>query len=194
MMTWTRLLAVAFCVLLTVIGIVLSGTGMHAEDQSQKSAVQIVKPWARATPGGVTVGAAYVEIKTGLPEGDRLISAASPRAGRVEIHTHIMEGGVMKMRKVEGLDITKDKPRVLAPGGDHIMLFELNGPLKKGEKLPLTFTFKKAGKISVEAEVAAIGAPGPNAHAASGSKGDHSHHRGSAVGDEDDRGSGAGGE
>ena len=78
----------------------LAGAGARAADAN---GVTISHPWARATPGGSTISAAFLEIKS--EAGDKLVSASSPVAGRVEVHTHIMEGDVMKMRRVDALDI-----------------------------------------------------------------------------------------
>lgn len=187
MLTWTKIVAIVFGVALTVAGIVLSGPHMRANGQSdaldstQDTAIKIIEPWARATPGGVTVGAAYLKIHTSNPNGDRLIAAASPTAGRVEIHSHIVEDGVMKMRKVDGLQVSTNAPAELAPGGDHIMLFDLKQPLKQGDKLPLTLTFKDAGEIVVEAAIAAIGASGPGGTADRGSGAGHEHHHQSGT-------------
>jgi periplasmic copper chaperone A len=71
--------------------------------------VTVAHPWARATPEGSTVGAAYMEVKTADGTTDKLLSATSPVAGRVEIHTHAMEGDVMKMRKVDAVELTAGK-------------------------------------------------------------------------------------
>lgn len=146
--------------------------------------VTVAHPWARATPGGATVGVAFMEVKTADGVQDRLISAASPVAGRVEIHTHIMEGDVMKMRPVAGIDVASGQSHVLKPGGDHIMLFDLKQPLKEGDLVKMTLTFEKAGAIEVEATVEPVGAKGPHGMDAqpltSGEKGssdDHNAHQ-----------------
>lgn len=124
--------------------------------------VTVAHPWARATPGGATVAAAYMEIKTANGVTDKLISAQSPVAGRVEVHTHIMDGDVMKMRKVDAVDLSSGESKVLKPGGDHIMLFDLKQPLKEGDLVKLTLMFEKAGAIEVEGSVEPVGAMGPH--------------------------------
>jgi len=132
----------------------------HAADGKAVSASQ---PWTRATPGGSTIGAAYVELSVVKEaKGDKLIGASSPAAGRIEIHTHTSEDGVMKMRKVESIAVLPGETRRLAPGGDHLMLFDLKAPLKQGERLPLTLKFESSGEISVEAVVESVGAMGPD--------------------------------
>jgi copper(I)-binding protein len=134
----------------------------------------------RATPGGSTITAAFMEIKA--EAADKLISAVSSVAGRVEVHTHIMDGNVMKMRRVDALDIKAGEARILKPMSDHIMLFDLKAPLKEGELVKLTLTFEKAGPIEVEATVEPVGANGPHGLGHQPSKNDektgeeHKHH------------------
>lgn len=130
--------------------------------EATKAGVTVAHPWARATPGGATNGAAYLEIKAAAGVTDRLISASSPVAGRVELHTHIMDGNVMRMRRVENIALKPGSSVVLQPHGDHVMLMGLNAPLKEGDLLKLTLTFEKAGPIEVEATVESIGAKGPH--------------------------------
>jgi len=138
--------------------------------------ITVAHPWARATPGGATIGAAYVEIKAKDGAGDTLVSASSPAAGRVEIHTHTMDGGVMKMRQIEKLVIPAGGSAVMKPSGDHIMLFDLKAPLKEGETLPLTLVFDKAGEVNVEATVEPVGATGPHGMDHQPGAEGHGHH------------------
>lgn len=152
-----------------------------ARDVTSKG-VTVASPWTRATPGGATVGAAFMELRTDKDVADKLVSASSPAAGRVEIHTHIMDGDVMKMRKIDSLPLKAGTMHLLKPMGDHIMLFDLKQPLKAGDKLPLTLTFEKAGPIAVEGTVEAAGAMAPAGTAAKPnapaekSGGQHHHH------------------
>jgi copper(I)-binding protein len=87
-----------------------------------------------------------------------LISAASPAAGLVQIHEMAVDGGIMKMRAVQGVDLKPGATTELRPGGFHVMLEGLKQPLKQGDKIPLTLTFEKAGSIEVKVEVEAMGA------------------------------------
>ena len=71
--------------------------------------------------------------------------------------------GVMKMRPLDkGLAIEPGKIVKLAPGGYHLMMFDLKGPLKQGEKVPVTLVFEKAGKVAITLDVQGIGAQGPS--------------------------------
>src|SRR5262249_19907691 len=112
--------------------------------------------------GGVKVGGAFLEIKAAAGKGDRLIAARTPVAGSAEIHSHTMDGGVVRMRRVDGVAIAGGKSVVLAPGSYHIMLVDLKQPLKEGALVKLTLGFEKAGDIEVDATVEPIGAMGPH--------------------------------
>lgn len=124
--------------------------------------ITVAHPWARATPKGAKVGAAYLEIKADAKAGDRLIGASSPAAARAEIHTHAQEGDVVKMRPVDSVAIDAGTSLVLQPSGVHVMLMDLKAPLAEGDLLTLTLLFEKAGPIEVEATVEPIGAKGPH--------------------------------
>lgn len=147
-----------------------------AQDATSKG-VTVANAWARATPGGATVGAVFLEIRTDKKTSDRLTGIASPVADRTEIHSSSMEGGVMKMRRLDTIDLKPGTTFVLKPMGDHIMLFDLKQPLKEGDNVDLTLTFEKAGAIAVKAGVKGIAATGPTGsqHHSSGKKDSMSH-------------------
>lgn len=84
---------------------------------------------------------------------DRLISAKTDVSEIVELHTHIMDGDVMKMRKVEAMDIPDNGHLELKPRADHIMLIGLNRQLIEGESFPLTLTFENAGERVIEVPI-----------------------------------------
>ena len=126
----------------------------HAQSTNS---ISIEKPFSRATPGGSKVGAGYMTITNKGTAADRLVSASSPAAGKVEIHEMKMQDGVMKMRELAGgLPIEAGKTAALAPGGYHLMLIELKAPLKTGDKVPVTLIFEKAGKVDVTLDVQRI--------------------------------------
>ena len=92
---------------------------------------------------------------------DRVMGAASPVAGRVEMHVTVREGEVMKMREVSAFEIPAGGTFELRPGGAHLMLMGLKRPLKKGDKVPLTLKLEKGGELTVELEVQEMGARAP---------------------------------
>ena len=124
----------------------------------------ISQAWSRATPGGAKVGGGYLTIENKGATPDRLIGGSADVASKVQVHEMSMNNGVMTMRPVDGgLVIEPGKTVKLAPGGLHLMLLDLKGALKQGEKLPVTLEFEKAGKVSVVLDVGGIGAMGPAA-------------------------------
>jgi len=112
-------------------------------------------PWARASAGNAKTGAAYLAVVNDGTEADRLVAANSP-VGRAELHTHLSEDGIMKMRPVDAVDLPAGERVVLEPGGLHVMLMDLAKPLMEGESFPLTLTFEKAGPIDVEVKVEGV--------------------------------------
>jgi len=121
------------------------------------------EPWARAALAGRT-SAAYMTIENTTDALDRLVSATSPAARVVELHTHIMDGGVMRMRPVTAIEVNPGEPAVLRPGGLHIMLIDLVRPLRQGETIALTLRFERAGEVTVTVPVLAAGASGHGQH------------------------------
>ena len=112
--------------------------------------VQIDNPWARATPPGATVAGGYMVLRNAGAAPDRLVSASSPAAAKVELHVHVNDNGVMKMREVKGYDVPAKGSFELKPGGAHLMFMDIKWPFKEGEKLPLKLKFEKAGEVNAE--------------------------------------------
>ncbi|HJV06019.1 MAG TPA: copper chaperone PCu(A)C [Chromobacteriaceae bacterium] len=111
-------------------------------------------PWSRAMPEASPTGAAYMTLTNQGKSDDRLLAASSPRAQSAELHTHLNDHGVMRMRPVaDGIALPAGQQVKLAPGGLHIMLMGLKQPLKAGDHFPLTLKFEKAGSVTVDVQV-----------------------------------------
>jgi copper(I)-binding protein len=130
---------------------------------AQTPSIEADHVWARATPGGAKTAAIYMTLVNKGSADDRLVSVSTPVAGVAELHTSTTENGMMRMRPVEALDVTPGTPAVLKPGGYHVMLMELKGPLVTGQSFAVSLTFEKAGRIDVTATVEKAGAMGPGA-------------------------------
>ncbi len=147
-----------------VLAIAASAAPAGAHDYKAQRLL-IDHPWARATPQGTMVGAGYLTVRNRGKTADRLLSAATPVAGKVEIHEMAVKDGVATMRPVEGgISIAPGKSVELKPGGYHLMFMDLKAPLKAGENVPGSVVFEKAGKVEVEFVVEAIGAKAPRGH------------------------------
>ena len=134
-----------------------------AADYTLKS-LSIDHPFARATPPGAKSGGAFFIVRNAGTTPDKLIRAASPVAGAVELHQMTMDGGVMKMRAMTALDVPPGGTLELKPGGFHVMMLDLKLPLKAGDKVPLTLTFEKAGSIDIAVQVESMGDMGGMTH------------------------------
>ena len=104
-----------------------------------------------------TAGAAFLTI-TSLGGADRLVGFATPACNRPELHTHIDDNGVMRMRQVEAIEVPAGGTAELKPGGLHLMLIDLNGPLVEGESVVVTLMFETAGAVEVTLPIKAAGA------------------------------------
>jgi copper(I)-binding protein len=115
--------------------------------------VVVVDAWVRATVPQQQASGAFMKLTA--PKAMRLVEARSPVAGVVEIHEMAMQGDVMRMRAVAGLDLPAGMPVELKPGGYHVMLMALKQTLNAGETVPITLVFEAADKSREELELKA---------------------------------------
>ena len=113
--------ALAFC-----------ATAAHAQ-------VTVSNAWIRGTVPVQKSTGAFMQLES--KQATRLVAVSTPVAGRAELHQMSMQGDMMKMQEVDGIDLAAGKKVELASGGYHVMLMELKRPMKEGEKIPLTLTF-----------------------------------------------------
>jgi copper(I)-binding protein len=143
----------------------------------------ITQAWSRATPGGAKVAGGYLTIENKGSAADRLIGGSADVADKVQVHEMAMNNGVMTMRPLDqGLTIEPGKTVKLAPGGYHLMLLDLKSPLKRGDKVPVTLEFEKAGMVKLSFDVQGVGAQGPTTSPSSGSKKDMKGMKGMSPG------------
>ncbi|MBT9499644.1 MAG: copper chaperone PCu(A)C [Burkholderiaceae bacterium] len=125
-----------------------------------QTTVQVEDPWVRGTVTGQPATGAFMRLTPSAHA--RLVAARSPVAGVVEIHEMAMDGDVMKMRQIPGLDLAAGRTMELKPGGYHVMLMSLKQPLKGGQSVPLTLIFEdergKRFEQTLAAPVTALGA------------------------------------
>ena len=124
----------------------------------EKGDLQIRHPWSRATPPGAKVAAGYLEIRNNGKQPDRLLSASTPVAKKVEMHVTERAGEVAKMRQLRVFEVPARERLTLEPNGAHLMLVDLVQPLKKGERFAMTLRFERAGEVEVQFEVQEMGA------------------------------------
>lgn len=115
--------------------------------------VAVADAMCRPTPNGRQMTGCYVTLTAS--GDDRLVSVASSRAGRVEIHESKMENGMMMMTELrQGMPLPAGQTVALKPGGDHIMLLGVSEPMREGQTIDLALTFEKAPPVEVQAPVA----------------------------------------
>jgi copper(I)-binding protein len=131
--------------------------------------MHISTPWARATPKGAAAGAGYMTITNTGVAPDTVSCVSDDASVQCQIHSMTMEGGVMKMRRVEGgLEIKPGETVTLQPGGYHVMFVNLKHALEQGQSVKATLKFEHAGTVDVEYPIVAIGAPAPGVAAGGG--------------------------
>lgn len=117
--------------------------------------IMIKDAYVRTAMKGAKSGAAFMQIMNHSDTDDRLVSAASEVAKKVELHTHMDMGeGVMKMMHVEeGFVIPAGGMHGLSRGGDHVMFMGLTKDMIQGESVEVTLTFEQAGNMVVQIPV-----------------------------------------
>jgi copper(I)-binding protein len=117
------------------------------------SAVMADDPYVRAVPPGQPNSASFMTLHNMGKKDLALISASSSAAEVVELHTHTMEDGMMRMRKVDKIDLPAEQKTSLKPGGLHVMLIGLKQKLVPGEKIGITLSFDDGSELKLDAPV-----------------------------------------
>lgn len=115
--------------------------------------VAVQDPYVRLAPPNAPATGAFMVIKNNGDKDIKVVKAANPVSKVTELHTHLNEGGVMKMRPVQAIDIKAKGEAVLKPGGLHVMLIDLKAPMKEGDVVPITLTFDDGSSKQVDAKV-----------------------------------------
>lgn len=146
---------------LLVLALVLhNGALAAAADQ-----VTVQDPYVRLAPPNAPATGAFMVIKNHGDKDVRVLKADNPASKATELHNHINDGGVMKMRPVPGIDIKAKGEAVLKPGGLHVMLIDLKAPMKEGDVVPITLNFDDGSSKKVDAQVLRpTAAPAPMEH------------------------------
>lgn len=134
--------------------IIFLALGLAALSARADSAeIQILDPWVQAAPPNVKVLAAYLEIKNHGEKPQLLVNISSPAFGLVEIHRSVMHGNMTHMEHQKELAIPPRASVTMKPGGMHLMLMKAIKPLRTGDVVPMTLTFKDGEKAEIAAPV-----------------------------------------
>jgi copper(I)-binding protein len=136
-----------------LLALALPPAAVQAQHMQNRNNIELSQAWMRASLAGVPNTAAYLTIRTTDGKPDRLLRAESPVAGKVELHTNLIENGVAKMRQIPAIEVPAGAPAELKPGGLHIMLLGVKGTIKEGESVPLTLVFERAGTLTISVPV-----------------------------------------
>ena len=137
--------------------------GCGAETRAPE--LEVLDPWVRPRvvqvgDGGALPGATsalYLGIRNRGPVADRLLGGETPSAPEIQIHESYLEEDVVRMRRVDGVDLPVGELVVLEPGGLHLMLLDLRHSLKEGDTLSLTLTFQHAPPARLRIPVRGVG-------------------------------------
>lgn len=125
--------------------------------------ITVEDPWVRATVPQQKSSGAFMQLSS--PTAVRVVDVRSDVASIVEIHEMKMDGNVMRMGAVSGLDIPAGQTVELKPGGYHVMLMGLKRQLKDGDTVPITLVVEGKDNtrttVEVNAPVRPLGATGP---------------------------------
>lgn len=143
-----RYLAIAF--------VLLASLPFVVAHEFAAEGIKIDHPWARPTVTTRQPAAVFFHLDNQSDKDDRLTGAKvdSSIASGVELHTTRNDEGVLRMRRLaDGLAVPAGESVLVAPGGHHLMLFNLTEPLTEGKRFPITLTFEQAGDVIVEVVV-----------------------------------------
>lgn len=121
-----------------------------ASNAATAEAVTVTGAYIRLAPPGAPAAGAFMVIRNTGSKATALVKADTTISKLTELHTHLHEDGVMKMRPVKSIPIPAGGEAILKPGGLHIMMIDLKSPLKEGDSVPITFTFDDGSSKQVE--------------------------------------------
>lgn len=133
----------------------LAVTALPLPGYAADATLSIVDAYVREAPPNAPASAAFMLIRNTGTADRRLTRADSPAAASVELHNHVNDNGVMRMRQVPAIDIKAGGQTELKPGSYHIMLIGPRQPLKAGEHVSLTLSFDDGSTQTVDAPVRA---------------------------------------
>ncbi|WP_432695822.1 copper chaperone PCu(A)C [Marinobacterium sp. YM272] len=126
--------------------------------------VSVIDPYARAVPPGQPNSAAFMQISNNGDEAVTLTGAATSAAGTAELHAHIQDEGVMRMRRIDGIELPAGETVTLQPGGLHVMLIGLKKTLAEGDDVDLELQFSDGTSASLTLPVKPVMPMGMQLH------------------------------
>ena len=115
--------------------------------------ITVQDPYVRLAPPNAPATGAFMVIKNTGDKDVKVLKADNPASRVTELHTHLNENGVMKMRPVPAIEVKAKGQAVLQPGGLHVMMIDLKAPMKEGDVVPITLSFDDGSSKQVDAKV-----------------------------------------
>ncbi len=131
-------------------------TKLSYAQENSASAIVIIKPYIRETIPGTQISSAYMIIDNKSENTRKLVAITSDISPRIEMHEHLMVGDMMRMRKLTTIEIPARQRTVLQPSGLHLMIFDLNKPLKSTQTVKMTLHFDDKSTMIVLFPVAGL--------------------------------------
>jgi periplasmic copper chaperone A len=141
----------------TFVQFIITSAAFLAPLANTDAQVTVNEPWVRATVPQQKATGAFMNLSAA--SSARLVSAKSPAASIVEIHEMVMEGNLMKMRAITGIEIPAGQTLSLKPGSYHVMLIDLKQQIKDGDTVPITLIFEGLDKQQQTLEIKAPARP-----------------------------------
>ncbi|OUZ12147.1 hypothetical protein BHE97_02860 [Aeromicrobium sp. PE09-221] len=147
MRTTTTIAAIAAATTLLLAGC----GGEEAADSEASSSLSMSDPWVKSADDGMT--AAFGELANDGDDDVTVVAVTSPASPMIELHETVDDGsGEMTMREIEGgFVIPAGESMTLEPGGNHIMLMDLTGPIAAGDEVTFTLELSDGSTLDVEA-------------------------------------------
>jgi periplasmic copper chaperone A len=151
-----RSYASTFAIIVSLLELLIPAVAVTAE--YNVGSIAIMNPWSRATPKGSQTAIGYMTITNNGTASDRLIGGSIEIADMFQLHAMTIENDIAKMRDLRDIEIKPGETVEFKPGGSHVMFVNLKRPLSKGDRVHGTLIFERAGTVSIEYAVEAIGA------------------------------------
>jgi periplasmic copper chaperone A len=123
-----------------------TGSPVEMPEGTQMAALSMINAKVKKPIDGRPT-AGYLVIENGAPTVETIVAVTSPDFARVELHDHVMDGEMMKMVKLDKVDVPANGQLAFAQGGKHLMLFDATRELNNGDSVKVTFTFSNSGPI-----------------------------------------------
>jgi copper(I)-binding protein len=115
--------------------------------------ISVVDPYVRMAPPGAKATGAFMVLKNAGDKDTQIVSANAAAANVTELHNHINDNGVMRMRQVKEIALPAKGEAVLKPGSYHVMLIDMKAPLKEGDHVVIKLGFGDGSSKEVHAPV-----------------------------------------